>query len=339
MTSFYNNFGIGFLAGNDLYETIQMAKQAEEAGFSNCWIAEDYFYGGAFATATACAMNTSNIDIGIGVINPYTRHPALIAMESAALDAVSKGRTILGLGASNKRWIEQQMGIPYKQTLAATEESTQMIRELLNHKQVEIDGNYFKTGKIKLEFEPYRADLPIYLGVKGPKALRMAGRIADGVLTSIMTSLDYLEFVKEKIREGAEEAGRHASEIKIASYLLIYISDDVEKAKEMVKPIVAKYLGIHGDQVILRSAGLDEETCNLFKNALIKGEDASRHVTDWMIDTFAIVGTPEDCRKKLKAFKDAGVDYPVAFQISGVPVGETINQLKEHVINQEIQTL
>ncbi|MEH7251180.1 LLM class flavin-dependent oxidoreductase [Neobacillus niacini] len=91
MTFFLENFGIGFLAGNDLYHTIKMAKRAEEAGFNNCWIAEDYFYGGAFATATAYALNTSKIDIGIWVINPYTRHPALITMETAALDACSKG--------------------------------------------------------------------------------------------------------------------------------------------------------------------------------------------------------------------------------------------------------
>ncbi|MEH7251181.1 LLM class flavin-dependent oxidoreductase [Neobacillus niacini] len=187
-----------------------------------------------------------------------------------------------------------------------------------------------------MNFEPYRSNVPVYFGVKGPKALRMAGRIADGVLTSIMTSLDYLDYVKERIKEGAEEAGRAHDEIKIASYLLIYISHDVEQAKRLVKPMIAKYLGMHGDHAITRNPGLGETDINLFKRAFIKGEDANKYVKDWMIDTFAIVGTPQDCRQKLQAYREAGVDYPIAFQIPGVPIEETIQQIKEHVLNGEI---
>jgi 5,10-methylenetetrahydromethanopterin reductase len=336
--NYRDNFGIGFLGGNDLFHTIQMAKRAEEAGFTNCWIAEDYFFGGAFSTATACAMNTSTIEIGIGVINPYTRHPALSAMEVAALDAVSKGRTILGLGASNKRWIEQQMGIPFKNSQIATKETVEIIRALIKDKSVNFNGDYFKTGNIHLEFEPYRSDLPIYLGVKGPKALRTAGRIADGVLTSIMTSLEYIKYVKERLSEGADEVGRELSNFHIGSYLLIYISEDKEKAKSIVKPLISKYLGIHGDHPILTSTGMDPSEISKFKEALLKGEDASDLVTDWMIDTFAIVGTPEECRGKLKAFTDLGVHYPIAFQIPGVPIEETINQICEHILNHKVNS-
>ena len=85
-------FGTGLLSGNELPSLIKISKKAEELGFASCWIAEDYFYGGAFSTATACALNTSSIKIGIGVINPYTRHPALTAMEVGALDVASNGR-------------------------------------------------------------------------------------------------------------------------------------------------------------------------------------------------------------------------------------------------------
>ncbi len=229
-------FGTGLLSGNELPSLIKISKKAEELGFASCWIAEDYFYGGAFSTATACALNTSSIKIGIGVINPYTRHPALTAMEVGALDVASNGRTILGIGASNKHWIEDQAGIPYKKPLAAMRESVEIVRGLLAGETVCKKGEYFDTGEIKLEFKPHRPQIPIYLGVKGPKALKMAAEIGDGVLMSIMTSVPYVRYVREEIRKAISPIGRSEKDIKIAAYLAISISENREEARNAVKP-------------------------------------------------------------------------------------------------------
>lgn len=326
-------FGTGFLAGNELQHTIKMAKLAEKLGFSSCWIAEDYFYGGAFSTATACAMDTSSINIGIGVINPYSRHPVLSTMELAALDAISEGRIILGLGSSNARWIEEQMGVPFKRPLTAMKESAEIINGLLNGEEIQYNGTHFQTGKVKLEFKPFRPHIPVYLGVKGPKALQMAGRVADGVLTSIMTSEAYVQFVKDHLAQGAKEAGRNVDEIKIAAYLGISISENREEARAAVKPMIARYLGIHGNHPILTSTKMEKPDIMPFREALVKGLDATHLVTDWMIDTFTVSGTPDECRKKLKSLLDAGIDYPVAFEIPGIPVEETMKQVHTYLFD------
>src|ERR1700688_220370 len=91
-------FGVGFESPR-AREFIALAKRAEETGFGTFWVPEDPFYRGAFTLASAVACGTSTIKVGIGVLNPYTRHPALTAMEFAALDEVSGGRAILGIGA------------------------------------------------------------------------------------------------------------------------------------------------------------------------------------------------------------------------------------------------
>ena len=202
------NLGFGFYGGHDCDTIMKLVKASEEKEFSSVWIAEDYFYGGAFSTAAACAVQTSKIQIGIGVINPFTRHPVLSAMESASLDALSKGRILLGLGASNKRWMEDMAGIPFKKPIQATKECAIIIKELLGKGHIQFEGEIFKTGDVELDFKPYRKDLPIYLGVKGPNALRIAGQIADGVLLSTMTSLPYVAYAKKHIKEGAESVGR-----------------------------------------------------------------------------------------------------------------------------------
>jgi len=90
------------------------ARAAEAAGLGSAWIIEDYFHPGAYALAAAAAAVTARLAIGLGVVNPYTRHPALLAMETAALAGIAPGRVVLGLGSSNRHWIEAQMGIPFK---------------------------------------------------------------------------------------------------------------------------------------------------------------------------------------------------------------------------------
>ena len=323
------NFGIGFLQGDKLQKTIGIVKKAEELGFTHCWIAEDYFYGGAFSTATACAVNTTKINIGIGVINPFTRHPALTAMEFGAFDLVAEGRGILGMGTSNKRWIEEQMGIPFIKPLKTLYESIQIIKKLFSNGEVEFSGNIFNTGKIKLGFKPYKKDIPFFLGLKGPKALNLAGEIADGVLLSIMTSKDYVRYARKKIAEGAEESGRKPEDVKIAAYLVINISENRVKAREQVKPLIGKYLGIHGVHPILTSSGMAEEEILPFRKALLEGKDASNLVTDKLIDKFAIAGTKDECKEKIISIIEAGIDYPVAYEIPGVSLEDSMKNISK----------
>lgn len=328
------HLGFGIFGGHSLEQIISYAKRAEEIGLDACWIFEDYFYGGAFTTATACALNTRRLQIGIGVINPFTRHPVLSAMEAAALDALSEGRLILGMGGSNRRWMEEQAGIPFVRPIQAAAEATEIIRSLIRDRRVKYQGEVFRTGDVRLEFETYRSDMPVYMGVKGPKALFRAGRIADGVVLSSLTGVDYVRYAKRHIAAGARSAGRDPAGLRIAAYFPTYIDPDGERAREKVKPYLAKFIGIHGFHPILFEAGLTREVIEPFKEAVAAGhpERAIPLVSDALIGKLAVAGTPEECLEKFRQIQEAGVDMPIPFELPGEDPLTLLEQLSAYVL-------
>ena len=331
-----NPYGLSFgiFGGHSLEDTIAIVQKAESAGLEACWIFEDYFYGGAFSTATACALSTHKIQIAIGVINPFTRHPALSAMEAASLDALSHGRLIVGMGGSNKGWIQDKAGIPFVKPIQAAAEAAEIIRQLVNTRHTHYNGEVFRTGPIDLEFETYRSDMPVYLGVKGPKALFKAGQMADGVVLSSCTSSPYISYAKEHIRAGAEAAGRDPSQLKMAAYFPTAVNDNETLARDAVRPYLAKFIGIHGYHPIMFEAGLTEEIIRPFKEALIQGKTAQviPLVTDDIVDKLAIAGNAAYCKDKLAAINAAGVSMPIAFELPGQSPLELVNTLERELL-------
>lgn len=277
------------------------ARAAERAELGSVWIMEDYFHPGAFALAGAAAAATPRIVVGIGVVNPYTRHPALLAMETAALAGIAPGRVVLGLGSSNRRWIEEQMAIPFATPLAAMREAVEIVRRLLNGERLSYNGQTFKLEGVALESPPPK-HVPLFLGVKGPRALAMAAEIADGVHCSVLASPAHVRRVRESV--GGDRA--------VIAYVPIAIDADARRAREVVKPVLARYLGVQHGQSILADAGLDAARTQPFREALLRGESAATLVTDDVIDAVAIAGTPYDCRNALARYADAGLDTVIA---------------------------
>ena len=309
----------GLLASNTLSNMVRLAAKAESVGLGTLWVAEDYFYGGAFTTATACAITTRAIRLGIGVVNPYTRHPCLTAMEAGALDAACGGRLVLGIGASNRRWMEEMQGIPFRKPLTAMREAVEIIRRLLAGERLTYQGEVFRVRDVRLDFEPTRDRIPIHLGVKGARSLELAGAVADGVLLSVLSSPPYVRWALDQIGRGARKNGRTIGpEYEIGAYLLIYPSRDRQQARAAVRPAIAKYLGLHGEHPILLQSGLAPDEIALFRKAFLAGEDASHLVDDRLIDLFAVAGAPDECAERLRSWIDAGVTHVTAFQVPGV---------------------
>ena len=277
------------------------ARAAERAELGSVWIIEDYFHPGAFALAGAAAAATPRIVVGIGVVNPYTRHPALLAMETAALAGLAPGRVVLGLGSSNKRWIEEQMAIPFTTPLGALREGVEIVRRLLRGERLTYNGQRFRLAGVALESTPTE-DVPIFLGVKGPKALAMAAEIADGVHCSVLASPAHVRRVRRSV--GPDRA--------VIAYIPIVIDADARRAREALKPLLARYLGVLHGQSILADAGLDAARTQPFREALLRGESAATLVTDDVIDAVAIAGTPYDCRNALARYAGAGLDTAIA---------------------------
>jgi 5,10-methylenetetrahydromethanopterin reductase len=326
-------FGFG-IESPTARDYVQHARLAEELGFGICWIPED-LYRGAFTLAAGIASATSRLEIGLGILNPYVRHPATIAMELGALEELSGGRTVLGIGAGLRGWIEGQLGIAYRKPATAMRETIKIVRALLKGETVNYAGEVFRISNFRLNFKPPRSSVPTYLGVLGPKNLAMAGEIADGLILSAMTSPAYARYALEQVRIGAAKAGRSLDDFEVSANLFISISQDERAARDAVKPFLAILLSFMGDQTdhpMFTTAGFEPDEIKQFAIAARERRPAAALVTDKFIDAFAIAGSPERCRAGLAALVDAGLDSPAVFEVPGVNPEETLRAVHRHLM-------
>jgi 5,10-methylenetetrahydromethanopterin reductase len=294
------------------------ARAAERAGVGSLWIIEDYYHPGAYALAGAVAAVTGHIGIGLGVVNPYTRHPALVAMETAALAGLAPGRVALGLGSSNRVWIEKGMSIPFKTPLRGLREGVEIVQRLLAGGPVTYTGECFSVTGVRLEVTPAQR-VPVLLGVKGPRALALAAEIADGVHCSILTSPAHVRRVRA--------ATRGRKDFTVIAYVPVAISDDSAEARAWVRPVLARYLGVLHGQSILEDAGIAVARTAPFREAFLGGHSAADLVTDDLVDALSITGTPAECRAALVRFAEAGLDAPIAVIPPAAELGPQLERL------------
>ena len=290
--------GIALSGRRSAADAVDLAVQAERLGFAEVWLTEDYFERGAFALAGAVAASTRSLMIGVGVVNPWTRNPMLTAMEAATLAELAPQRSLLGIGASNRRWIEDQLGIPFQHPLAALEEAVVIIRTALGGNAVNRPAGIFPT-EASLSFSP-PLPIPIVLGVKGCRALELAGRVGDAVLLSILSSPEYVEWSRSK-----------APGLPVSSYVAFSCMGDHQAARERLRPFVARFLGVHGNHPITSLAGLTPDLAHLFRSGLLAGSPRVDLVGDAVLDATAIAGDPEHCATGLRRFEGAGLDTAV----------------------------
>ncbi len=318
-------------------ETIARARLAENLGFASFWMFEDYVFPGAFTCTSAIAAQTKTIKIGIGVLNPFTRHPVLTAMEVAALDELSEGRTILGLGASLKLWIEDQLGIPYVRPVTALREAVAILRCLLRGEEVHHAGRVFRAMNFRFNVPPLRPHVPVFLGVAGPKGLALAGEVADGVFMNAPVTPAFVHFAREQIQQGAARGGRSLDGFAVGHLLPMAVSSDTRRARDAIKPFLAWVLSLYANQPtlpvnFLSHVGLTVEAAGSFAERFAKGEMPLDLVTDSVIDALAITGSPAQCRDALARLIEAGITHPVIYLPQGMDSDDDVRDVFKAVI-------
>jgi len=214
------------------------------------------------------------------------------------------------------------MAIPFKTPLGGLRDGVEIVRRLLGGERVTYTGEVFSVHDVALEAPP-PAPVPILLGVKGPRALALAGEIADGVHCSILASPAHVRRVR-----ATASAGRA---FKVIAYVPVAVADDGAQARAWLRPLLARYLGALHGQSILADAGLDAARTQPFRDALVAGRSASELVTDDLIATLAIAGTPAECRASLALWADAGLDAVIAVVPGGADLGEQLRRIGRDV--------
>ncbi|MGQ4912269.1 MAG: LLM class flavin-dependent oxidoreductase [Candidatus Thorarchaeota archaeon] len=330
----YKGFGMAMTGVFPVREAVELAKTTEKAGLDSVWFAEDYFFRGGIPYMAAASMFTDKVRIGLGVVNPYTRHPALTAMEFATIDEMCNKRAIFGLGSGVPYWM-MQMGLWDKKPLSRTRESIEVIRKIMTGESITHEGKYFTTKDVKLIFTPVRTEIPIYLAFEGKMGLKLAGEIGDGAILSIFSTEGYVKFAWDRVMDGAKKAGRNVDDFEMVCYLPMVVDDDLDKALDIARSFSKLYLP-HSQPggPLMEYAGVKDEETLAFKEAAEKGDDTllGELITDKIVQSLCVVGDVESCIKQIQEIIDAGANTPVSFPVPGTNPVETAKTIGEQVV-------
>jgi alkanesulfonate monooxygenase SsuD/methylene tetrahydromethanopterin reductase-like flavin-dependent oxidoreductase (luciferase family) len=322
---------VGVVAASTLrpQEIIPFARLAEELGFGEAWFGEDYFWVAGVSAAAAALTATSAIPIGIGIVSAMVRHPAVLALEIATIDAMHPGRLRPAIGLGNPGWIEQMGRVPGSQ-LAAMRETLSSVIELLGGATLDVAGREYSFADVRLEYPP--ADrLPVYMGAVGPKMHMLAGEVADATLSGVLSSPPYITMVRELLAAGrARRAGaaeRDASSHRLSTYAIYSVDRDGAKAKQDLRELVAFYLAtLRGKSAITDALGYGDELLDMHQRG---GADPAatirRELPDAWLETLGVGGEPDECAEKIQALLDAGCDSVI---LNAVPAEQTAAQLR-----------
>lgn len=301
----------GITSGPELHA---YGRIAEDNGFDSLWVTERYFHEETFVMLGFLAAVTQRLKLGVGVVNPYTRNPALLAMASATLDRLSGGRFLLGLGRSERQVIQDKMGIPYGNSRTALVDTVRHLRQLFAGERVTATDGRNKLRSVRLATMPIQTRLPIYLAGIGAKGLRLVGEIADGVVLNAYVPPAYVRYAVKEICDAARAAGRDPQTIDIACMLVVRLTDDPANLYPTLKQRLVRLLEEeHVGEILLDKGGFDPAILPALRATIKKdGEKAAvGFITDEMVNAFYLVGPAEYCKARIDEYRRAGVDTPL----------------------------
>ena len=296
---------------------VELAELCEREGLDRFGVSDWRFYHDCFVVMTACLQATTRLEVESLVTDPYVRHPSLTALAHATMDDLSHGRAILGIGAG----VEQPTfwGYDRPHPREAVRDAVEICRRMFASETVTYEGKVISVEGAKLNFAPYRSDLPIMIAARGAKMLELAGELADIVhLASFFVNAEHHRENLEHVRRGAERAGRRVGSFEIDISMPCSVSDDRAAARRAAKRPAAqgilwtaaaeRYSRDRKDwvrpaqfnvpeHVIEALASWDFWTQARFPDRL------ADLITDDVLDQFALAGTPEECADRLRALQ------------------------------------
>ena len=312
MPDLARRIGLGLAARGPLDDVTEWAGRAAAMGLESVWIHDSYFERDAVTYATAIAARVPEIGVGLGALNPFTRHPVLIAMTVSALDELAPERIRLGLGSALPLRLGQ-MGIPYAPADAVTRSSA-----CIDTLHALWKGERLAAGAPGLPplvpmFPPVHR-VPIYVAGYRSAVMELAGRKGDGYLARPAESIAGLRTLLSVMDRSARAAGRDPESIDVAGYLLALVDDTRRAALSRAKrePFVIYMMSILSD-VTLRRAGFETALRDRIATAW-RAEDyttAGGLVPDELLDAFILCGTAAEVADRVAEYREAGMTLPL----------------------------
>ncbi len=317
--------GFGLASRGSVSEVVAWSERARREGLDSVWVHDSYFERDAVTYASAIASGVGGIRVGMGALNPLTRHPVLVAMTVSAIDEMAPGRVLLGMGTGLPLRLGQ-MGIPYSPDagLEAVSKAIDTMRALWSGERV--PPGQPGLPPVQPMFPPVHR-VPIYIAAYRSAFLRLAGAKADGYLARPAESIASLRRMLETLRVASVAAGRPEDAVEVAGYLLTLVDRSRREALNRAKrePFVIYMMSVQSD-LAMRRAGLDPELKDRVAAAW-RAEDyhrAANLIPDELLDAFMLCGTREEVAAGAAAYHQAGMDLPLL-----QPVLQTEDQVRE----------
>ena len=309
-------FGFTLKPDHTIERTIALTRQAEDAGFDYGWIFDSHvIWRDPYPLLTLMAQATTRLRLGTCVTNPGTREPSVTASTLAVLDELSGGRMDLGIGRGDSA--RRVLGKP-PTTMATLEEAIVVIKALVEGRSIEFEGTELSlpwTG---------RWELPVWVAGYGPMALKMTGRVADGVILQLADP-DLIRWFVSQLREAEAAAGRPRGSVKVQAAAPAHVGDRADGRERTrwfpalvsnhVVDLVNKY---PREQLPESLTGYirDRTGYDYLHHAEVGSSNAS-FVGDEVTDRFCVLGTAEEHIAKLRELSDAGVDQFNVYLMNG----------------------
>lgn len=330
--------------------TIELGRIADQAGIESLWLLEDPDGWDVAAVLGAIARQTEQIRLGPGVMNPYYRHPSLIAASISTLDLLSGGRAFLGLGRGQSEWYEIAMGLEVGKPTRRLAETFDLLRQWWSPELRAVspeDATEFAILDWERVIRPLQPHFPIYLAAVGPIAMRLAARHADGVVFNDLSSMQFMREAIATVRSDAKRVGRDPSGFVFAARSQVRITDDPEQVYEQRKSTVAMIHtlpkmerlmitdGYDVEQIVRDVRGVMRTREVLGKGggfrALRRGGDleaAKKLIPTSLMEELVVAGPLPDVRARLQEMQEIGVTHVF---LATPAVGTTADELGELV--------
>jgi 5,10-methylenetetrahydromethanopterin reductase len=307
---------------------MELAKYAEEEGFHAVWQAESRLVREATVPMSAYLSVTERIKVGSGVVNTWTRNPALLASTFSTLDDLAPGRVLLGIGA----WWEplaSKVGVHRTRPLVAMRETVEAVRALLADETVTYDGEFVHLDGVELDYvyqERRPKDVPIYIGATGMQMMELAGEIADGVVLNYLVSPTYNAAAMQHLEIGASRAGRSVDDLDRPQLVVCSLDADRSAALDNARILVTQYLGQQPH--IMKASGVPQTLLDEIGHVLTwpatreQVEEAAKLVPDDIVQMITASGSVEECREKVAEYVRGGCTCPVLY-----PLGDDVHAM------------
>ena len=281
-------------------EIVEQAKAAEADGFPSAWTVHFTRGNDALTTLAVAGTQTSAIELGVGIVPTYPRHPMVLAQEAANIQLFCGGRFTLGVGVSHKPVIENLLGLSYASPAAHMREYLSILGPMLRCEPVTFAGEYYTVNQASFGIAGYDGSRPpsVVVGALGPKMIEVAGELADGTITWLANPRALENAIVPGLTKAAESAGRAAP--RVIAGIPVAVCDDAEEGKAAVEQVFARYGGLANYQKVFALGGVST------------------------VSEIAAVGTEEEVSEQLRRLADAGATelWPAVF-----PVGDAAASL------------